>query len=633
MCKLSAYSPLRFAQKAARLSGVDQSGSVMIYVIVVILIFGFLGAGMISMFSSATLMSTAVPNYARNAEYLAEAGLRYAVSELRNKGYTKEVISTLNNTTYTLTDAGTFSVNVFGKWFATTTDYSASSGTLSLNIPQWNASMGTFPNNTITLDDFDIPVGAWVVNYEGYRDAVIYSGSADDYIEEIQSVVYSSINIGLNNWFKAKTSDTICLALQWPLTESNQTDVSVLQVPKDADYFFPKQYGSFYVTNTIGQQTLYSYAVMTDQDPNDDFMELTGIRSNGVATTVTVESGDLVVLSQHNHMLAALGATSSSVSGGENFYAANYRQNIETPETTGSPAVDTIDDVETDTIVGEMDTPAESDSGAVDVDTGTGEITLGGGGSSAFGSVFFGGDVTIGGASVCNGGKCLFEKGVRAFFVVDYTGTGDGFTFALINGSDNAVGATGGSGGSGELLGYAGDGGAVGSGLIPPKLALEFDTYVNSSLNDPDLGTSHRDVLQYVYWGDGQADLFDDNKHDTGGSGEKWSPYSTNNDVKTRTVLNSDESALFANSNGYVYAINPDDGSSLWASPYYHYIAAPSSAGLLLDGYDQILVGNDYDVGYINSIKPDHRQQRYRLFRHGERLFLRLQQQPQFRNG
>lgn len=576
----------------------DQSGSVMVYIIVVILIFGFLGAGMISMFTSSSMMSSGTPNYARNAEYLAEAGLRYAMSELRSNGYTKEVINTLNNTTYTLTDAGTFTVNVFGKWFEPTVDYSYSSGTLSLNIPQWNASMGTFPSSsTITTDDFDIPVGAWVVNYEGYRDAIIYTGIKDDYIEEIQSVVYSSINIGLTDWFKAKTSDTICLAVK--STEADQNGVSVLKIPSIAENFFPEKYGSFYVTDTLGQQTLCHYTEMTDQGTH---MELTGIRSAGVAATLTVKTGDLVVLSPHNHMIAATGTTSSSTSGGENYYAADYRQNIENPETIGSPVADTIDDIETDTIVGEMDTPAESDSGAVDVDTGTGEITLGGGVSSAFGAVFFGGDVSIGGASICGGGKCVFDRGVRAFFVLDYNGTGDGFTFALINGTDNSVGATGGLGGQ---MGYAGDGGAVGPGLVPPKMALEFDTYVNSSLNDPDLGTSHRDVLQYVYWGDGQADLTDDNTHDTGGSGEKWSPYSTTTDVITATVLNSDESALYANSNGYIYAINPDDGSSVWGSPYYFYITANSSAGLVVDSSDQILVGNDYDAGYIDSIKPD----------------------------
>ena len=600
---LSTYNPFRIAPKAVRLAGTDQSGSVMIYVIVVILIFGFLGAGMISMFTTANMMSSGAPNYARNAEYLAEAGLRYAVSELRNKGYTKEVISTLNSTTYTVDDAGTFLVNVFGKWFQPTADYSFSSGTLSLNIPQWNTNLGTFPSSTITTDDFDIPVGAWVVNYEGYRDALIYSGNANDYIEEIQSVVYSSINIGLTDWFKAKTSDSICLAVK--STEPNQTDVSVLKVPEIVDDFFPKKFGSFYVTNTLGQQQLYNYEELTDQDDMDGLMELTGIRSAGIAATVTVNNGDLVVLSPHNHMIAARGTTSSSVSGGENFYAANYRQNIENPETTGSPVVDTIDDIETDIIISGMDTPAETDSGAVDVDSGTGEITLGGGVTSAYGAVFFGGDVTIGGASVCNGGKCVFEQGVRAFYVLDYNGTGDGFTFALINGTDNAVGATGGSGGSGELLGYAGDGGAIGTGLTPPKMALEFDTYVNSSPNDPDLGTSHRDVLQYVYWGDGQADLFDDNEHDTGGSGEKWSPYSTTTDVITPTVLNSDESALYANSNGYIYAINPDDGNSLWASPYYFWVEANSSAAPVVDGNGQILIGNDYSSGYVDSVKSD----------------------------
>lgn len=593
--------------KGAPLIGPDQSGAVMIYIIVVILIFGFLGAGMISMFTSSTMMSSGTPNYARNAEYLAEAGLRYTVSELRNKGYTKGVISALNNTTYTLTDVGTFTVNVFGKWFESTADYDASSGTLSLNIPQWNSSTGNFPNDTITTDEFDIPTGAWVVNLEGLRDAKIYSGTPDKYSAEIQSVVYSSININLTDDFEAKASsvspyrpaDPICLAVK---SGSLQTPVAggELELPDAANAFFPEKYGSFYVEDDLAEKKLYFYEKREIVPGVPQKAKLTGL-----SEAVSVDPGDLVILSTRNHMIAASGAASSSTTGGENFHASNYRQNILSPQDVDPPAIDLPEDLETDAIVGKMDTPAESDSGAVDVDTGTGEITLGGGVTSAYGSVFFGGDVTIGGASVCNGGKCVFDKGVRTFFVLDYTGTGDGFTFALINGTDNSVGATGGSGGSGELLAYAGDGGAIGSGLIPPKMALEFDTYVNSSRNDPDLGTSHRDVLQYVYWGDSQADLFDDNEHDTGGSGEKWSPYSTNHDVITPTVLNSDETALYANSNGDIYALNPDDGSTLWTSPDYFDLTTDSFAGLVVDGSDQILIGNDYSAGYIDSIKPD----------------------------
>jgi len=603
MGTLSPYRLFKPTKKETRLTGADQSGSVMIYIIVVILIFGFLGAGMISMFTSSTMMSAGTPNYARNAEYLAEAGLRYAVSELRNKGYTKEVISTLNNTTYTLDDAGTFTVNVFGKWFETTGDYSQPNGTLILSTPQWNASMGDFPSDTITEKDFTIPVGAWVVNYEGYRDALIYtSGTHEEYIEEVQTVLYESIKLGLNDWFKAKTSDTICLAVK---SATTQTNVNTLQIPDIAEDFFPDKYGSFYVTNTIDQQKLYNYETMTDQG---GYMELTGIRSDGSPATLTVNTGDLVVLSPHNHMIAAMGTTSSSVSGGQNFYAANYRQNIETPESTGSPVVDTVDDVETDTIIGEMDTPAESDSGAVDVNTGTGEITLGGGVGSAFGSVFFGGDVTIGGASICSGGECVFKKGVRAFFVLDYTGTGssgggDGFTFALMNGTDNSVGATGGLGGR---MGYAGDGGGVGPGLVPPKMAIEFDTYVNSSLNDPDLGTSHRDVLQYVFWGDGQADLDDDNTHDTGGSGEKWAPYypaSNADDIDTKPVLNSGETSLyFTSENGYIHELDPDTGIPNTGTSFPQYLEDDAYSSPALDSRGYIF--NPSDNNHLNVFTP-----------------------------
>jgi len=578
----------------------------MIYIIVVMLIFGFLGAGMVSMFTSSSMMSSGTPNEARNAAYLAEAGIRYATSELRNKGYTESNINTLNSTEYTVNGVGKFTVNVFGKWFnidpaAHPAGYNESgTGTISLNAPQ-----GTFPSTTIPADDFDIPPDAYLVNYEGYRDAKIYTGTENDYTARIQNVSYSSINVELMDEFEASATDTLCLAVVSP-EDQTASDATSLKVPTEAEKFFPVKYGSFYLEDTIGQQTLYYYEEISKVGTE---WYLTGLTDgSGASFSVNVPSGSFIILSPHNHLITATGSASSSTSGGEIFYAANYRQNIETPETTGSPVVNTVDDVETDTIIGDMGTPAESDSGAVDVNTGTGEINLGGGVSSAFGSVFFGGDVSIGGASICSGGECVFKKGVRAFFVLDYTGTGsagggDGFTFALMNGTDNSVGATGGLGGQ---MGYAGDGGAVGPGLVPPKMALEFDTYVNSSLNDPDLGTSHRDVLQYVYWGDGQANLDDDNTHDTGGSGQKWTPYdpaSHDGDIDTKPVLNSAETSLyFTSQNGYIHEVDPDTGIPNTGTSFPRYLEDEAYSSPALDSRGYIF--NPSDNNYLNVFTP-----------------------------
>ncbi len=577
----------------------DQSGSVLIYIVVVMLIFGFLGAGMVSLFTSSTMMSSGIPNHARDAEYLAEAGMRYAISELRNNGYTKGTISTLNSTTYTLDDAGSFTLNVLGKWF--TIDQATHpagynntiSGTISLDVPQ-----GTFPSDQISASDFDIPgSNIHLVNLESYRDSIIYTGDPTLYTAPVTGVTYSSINIDLSDSFQAYQDEPVCIAVT---SATSQTPAAGgnLNLPDEAASFFPEKYGSFYVTNTVDEKKLYYYEEMQTQP---------SVKLTGLSEGLTVNASDYIILSPRNHMIVAAGSSGSSTSGGGNYYAANYRQNIDTPQEAPPPASDLPEDLDTDTILDGMGTVGASDSGAVDVDTDTDEITLGGGLSSEFGSVFFGGDVSIGGASgVCSGGKCQFNEGFRAFFMLDYNGSGDGFTFAVINGTDNAVGATGGGIG-GESLGYAGDGGAYGTGLAPPKMALEFDTYVNVGRDDPDLGTSNRDVLQYVLWGDDQADLDDDNKHDTGGSGLKdtWTtnPRTTSIAVTTKPVVKSSNDYVYVTNGTYLYGFDPTDGSDL---PNFRFsIIANTLSSPALDSAGNIVFGDDYNGGSISLVKSD----------------------------
>ncbi|MCF8052830.1 MAG: hypothetical protein K9L59_16435 [Desulfobacterales bacterium] len=118
--------------------GISQNnGSVLIYIIVVMMVFGLLGAAMVAMFSSATMMSTGTPNSARQARYLAESGVRYAVSDLRNKKDNWEVIDYLNDTEFKLSNSKKFDLNVLGKWFRSIADYDQTSGgTIQLTLPE-----------------------------------------------------------------------------------------------------------------------------------------------------------------------------------------------------------------------------------------------------------------------------------------------------------------------------------------------------------------------------------------------------------------------------------------------------------------------------------------------------------------
>lgn len=582
----------------------EQSGSVLIYIVVVMLIFGFLGSGMISMFTSSTMMSSGVPNYAKRSEYLAESGMRYAISELRNTGYSTSTLSTLNSTTYTLDDAGSFTVNVFGKWFEADPSYSSGSGTLTLITPQ-----GEFPSSTISTDDFDIPTNAWVVNLESYRDAFIFSGTPDTFTAEIQNVVYSSINIDLTDTFEANQDERVCLAVR---SSSDQSVASGgnLDLPDEAQSFFPEKYGSFYVTDTMDEKKLYFYEVRTEQ-PN--------VQLTGLSEAVTVNTNDYVILSPRNHMIVASGTSGTTSSGGENYHAANYRQNILTPQDVAPPAMDLPADIAPASI-SDFSTPAESAGGAVEVGVdaeGNPIITLGGGVGSAFGSVWYGGTTTRGGVNVCVDGKCDFNRGMRAFFIMDYQGTGDGFTFAIVNGSNNTTSSTGGSGAFGELLGYAGDGND-GNGIQAPKMAIEFDTYINPGAYDPstgsgrnDQGSSDLDHLQFVFWGDTADDKFDDNVHGFDGMRKKWE-YSTategTGNVKSSPAIDLDpdgdpdgDTIYIGSDNGRVYAFT-HSGSIKSGWPYTTDGSVKSSPAV--DPVDnRIYVGSD--DGYFYSLNSD----------------------------
>jgi outer membrane protein assembly factor BamB len=255
-------------------------------------------------------------------------------------------------------------------------------------------------------------------------------------------------------------------------------------------------------------------------------------------------------------------------------------------------------------------------TGFVTVDDDAKTIDIGSGlaGQTDFGGIWFNTDATIGGSQqVCNAGACEFGRGVRVFFTLDYSGTADGLTFALINAAHNTTSSIGGDIDMGELLGYAGDSRKVSSptaatefldvtgagldppspGLHPPKFALEFDTYndsqyqaycdgnniVKNNRNDP--LTSHRDALQYLFWGHTSLAMpcrnytigstpvadhptYDDNRHDVGDQEPKWT-YSTSDQVRSTPAVAPDGGTIYVGSEDhYLYAIDATDGSFKW---------------------------------------------------------------------
>jgi len=159
--------------------------------------------------------------------------------------------------------------------------------------------------------------------------------------------------------------------------------------------------------------------------------------------------------------------------------------------------------------------PVESKAGqSIAVDK-TGIIHLGLQAPNTAGAVLYSGGSAAGS---CVNGVCNFGSGFRAYFVFQFSpgSTGDGFTFAIINGDKNTASSVGGDTNMGELMAYGGDSrvynsdgyissflDGFGNGLRPPKFAVEFDIYSNTDCSlcggrcDPS-----NEHMAYVFWGD-----------------------------------------------------------------------------------------------------------------------------------
>ena len=237
---------------------------------------------------------------------------------------------------------------------------------------------------------------------------------------------------------------------------------------------------------------------------------------------------------------------------------------------------------------------------------------------------------------------CFFESGMRAYFTLEYSGTGDGLIFALINGQLNQLASAGGDFEATELLGYAGDsrtnnsGGFLDTtglkGLRPPKMGLEFDAKRNwdatfeakptdfcsgSSLkqntrNDPEPGSATKDFVQYVYWGNDvvnvpcrttptdRSSTYDDNRHNPGGTPASDWFLSLSGVVNTSAAVSADGKTIYVASNtrdtnptsGRLYAIELDaQGSPLAGSGTPFFVGSNGVTSPVLDSIGNIYVG------------------------------------------
>lgn len=577
----------------------NQRGNVLAYIAMVLIIFGVLGGVMASLLTSS-MTSSATPNYSRRALYMTEAGMRYGLSELRNSEFATSVIDTLNTTTYTLNPDETFTLNIFGPWFDSDSDQTFSSGgDLTLRVPE-----GKFPQEYI------IPTNIWAVNLDYIGDVNDRPSTTTmrDKIGGFSRIDDTTLTINVTSDFIVNMGERVCLAVEPTHSQLINEEGSNLYVEREAKDFLPQYNGAIEISRVN-----YVYERLVDE-PGNNRVRLENLsyskmpNSKDALPEVVVEyngnyTGDFVVLSPKNYIIIPTG-TSESISAGGTLDEAVYTYDqYAVKPMARKPDIDA--DEFTDNLSGEETIP-----GFMEVEQGEDRLIIGGtgggSGSVEFGASWYDANKAIGGdqdfCTILDG--CKFGLGIRAFFTLDYTGTGDGLVFALMNGPDNDASSVGGDIELSELLGYAGDSRLVpnpaagadyldsaGVGIQPPKLAVEFDMQTNNDFQDycvdsntlrqntrKDPLSNDRDAIQYVYWGNTVLDIdcraddpsYDDNRHNAEGLDEisPWpAPFTTSGDVRSKPIIGPNDTLYVATLNGYLHAIDLNDGTEKWTFP------------------------------------------------------------------
>jgi outer membrane protein assembly factor BamB len=606
----------------ARLSG--EKGNILVYVVIVMVIFGLLGALMVSLFSTS-IGSSATANESRRALYFYESGVRYAASELINNlpDFSSTTVNRLNSNTYKIDPAGSFKLKVFGLNFQSISELNPATN-LNLKLDK-----GLLPSS------FSIPTTAphiFVVNFEDPRLA----NFLPDQESAITGFTYQDathVSLSLADDFVVGEKKPVAFAVR-PFQDDSINQGGALLVTRNAVSLFPRKNGVIVVN---GKPYFYDNRIDSE---NPNYAKLTNIQSdskiqNPFPMVITASSTN-VILSPEIHIITAEGKSGDVTYTEEwnNQYGGsvyNRQDALGLSPKSHNADIDFGKEDNLNIAVGGPNAP--SNPSFITVDNFDKSIVVSGG--SGLGAVWFRDTRPIGGIrDYCLNGECLFETGIRVFFTLEYSGSGDGLIFALLNGGLNQLASVGGDFEAPELLGYAGDSRLNNSGsfldtsgikgLRPPKMGLEFDTKRNwdqafetkpvnfcsgSSLrqntrNDPDPSSSAKDYVQYVYWGANSltapcrgtnAYLYDDNRHDPAGTATEDWPLTLSGVVNTSPAISSDGKTIYVGSNntdinpatGWLYAIDLDsDGYPKTGSetPFFSWSNGVTSPVLGSDG-------------------------------------------------
>jgi hypothetical protein len=527
----------------------SHNGNVLVYIIVLMVIFAVLGVTMVSLFSTS-ISSTATPNENRRAFYISESGVRYAMSELRNNNFSKATITQLNDvTTYKMSEGGSFKLNVFSPWFESINSFDSSTDgqTISVRVPE-----GVLPPGYLTSLPSSQP-GFFLVNYN-YIDTTKPPRPQLTAFSQITGVTESSptsLTLTLADDFVAGHNERVVMAVSPIAGNQNIPSQGHIDLDPVAKNIFPPKGGSFEV-----QKRNFFYTSTDDSNPAH--IRLIGVKpveKEATLPDIIVNLSDPIILSPRNRLIISEGKFGNVTFGNQlkdAYPIANT--SIVAPENLKPD----YEFAQEPMLSNSLNVRATTKSGYsfIRVDDLNRKIDIAGLSPSGFGATWFSDNREVGGnRDFClNAGECLFNNGIRAFFILNYSGVdGDGFTFSIINAAQNSRTSVGGDSQLSELLAYAGDSRLIpnptlpsnfldnrGVGLVRPKMAVEFDGFTNNDTKDicADINTINLntrydpagaiDRVQFVFWGIGEMDIlplcrpnldgqnrtYDDNQHD-----------------------------------------------------------------------------------------------------------------------
>jgi hypothetical protein len=292
-------------------------GNTLLYILVLLVIFSVLGITMVSLFTTS-VTSSATPNDARRAYYMAESGVRYALSRIRNANFHQDFIEEINNTPqYTLDNGSSFKIEIFSPWFISPTGQRvADNNIFTLSVPN-SGIIPDDPEYPVDSNEFPIPFGSnfFLVDCQNFRgNGGIYP--PDSYAEitgATATLGSTSLTITLEgtHGLDVDAGDTVCLAVQPTDADASLTVGESIYITRSEETkrFFPSRHGAIRIVTSDNQIGDYYYDTLVDESTKLELTNLKSMPGTDFINITDFSTDDRVVLSRYNYRVITTGTS------------------------------------------------------------------------------------------------------------------------------------------------------------------------------------------------------------------------------------------------------------------------------------------------------------------------------------